>query len=365
MTEKTRLHLVAGFLGSGKTTAIVNACKVLSGNGLRVGVVTNDQGKFLVDTAFFRLEDIPAVEVGGGCFCCHYSNLEEQLYNLIDTLQPDVIFAESVGSCADIVATVVKPMFELQSSPLMPTSFSVFVDARLLRLRLNDIPLPFSDSIAYIFDQQIEEAGLLVINKVDLLTEAQNAILLDQASERWPEKTLLPQTSLSSTGVQPWLEEIEYGSAPIPEKGIPIDYARYADGERRLAWLDQEVVFEGRYIGLRAVACDAVGRIMAGFERLQTPIGHVKFILQGSASGEGRINFPTLYSNSSWQDHVPNLQGERLALSINARVEMPASELKALIRSALSETAGAFGLTWRSELEDAFHPADPNPEYRL
>ena len=49
----TRLHLVGGFLGSGKTTAIAAAAKLLMAQGLRVGVVTNDQGKYLVDTAFF------------------------------------------------------------------------------------------------------------------------------------------------------------------------------------------------------------------------------------------------------------------------------------------------------------------------
>jgi G3E family GTPase len=100
-----KLHLVGGFLGSGKTTAIIQAARVLMQHGLRVGVVTNDQGKYLVDTAFFRLADIPAVEVSGGCFCCNYPNLDKSLDELVESARPDVIFAESVGSCADLVAT--------------------------------------------------------------------------------------------------------------------------------------------------------------------------------------------------------------------------------------------------------------------
>ena len=82
-----------------------------------MGVVTNDQGKYLVDTAFFRLSDLPAVEVTGGCFCCNYDDLDARLAQLIATAHPDVIFAESVGSCADIVATVVKPLLELARRP--------------------------------------------------------------------------------------------------------------------------------------------------------------------------------------------------------------------------------------------------------
>jgi len=85
------LHIVGGFLGSGKTTAITWASKLLMAQGKRVGVVTNDQGKYLVDTAFFQLSNIPAVEVTGGCFCCNYDDLEKRINQLKETQQPDVI----------------------------------------------------------------------------------------------------------------------------------------------------------------------------------------------------------------------------------------------------------------------------------
>jgi len=114
MDETRHLHLIGGFLGSGKTTAIINAAKILMRRGMKVGVVTNDQGKYLVDTAFFKLSDVPAVEVTGGCFCCNYHDLEEQIRTLENQVKPHVIFAESVGSCADLVATVVKPLLQLR-----------------------------------------------------------------------------------------------------------------------------------------------------------------------------------------------------------------------------------------------------------
>ncbi|MBZ0290182.1 MAG: cobalamin biosynthesis protein P47K, partial [Anaerolineae bacterium] len=97
------VHVVGGFLGSGKTTAIIGAAKHLVAQGKRVGIITNDQGRYLVDTAFFRLADMPTVEVSGGCFCCNYGDLMMQIDTLTQQAQPDVIFAESVGSCADIV----------------------------------------------------------------------------------------------------------------------------------------------------------------------------------------------------------------------------------------------------------------------
>lgn len=58
-----QLHVVGGFLGSGKTTAIIAAARHLIREGKKVGVVTNDRGSHLVDTAFFQNSNISTVEI--------------------------------------------------------------------------------------------------------------------------------------------------------------------------------------------------------------------------------------------------------------------------------------------------------------
>jgi G3E family GTPase len=203
------LHLVGGFLGSGKTTAIIHAAKALTEQGQRVGVITNDQGKYLVDTAFFRLATIPTLEVTGGCFCCNYHELNNRLVDIIAASQPDVVFAESVGSCADIVATVVKPLLKFGQEQFSLASFSVFTDARLLHQRLLLQEMPFSDDIVYIFDKQIEEAGLLVVNKTDLVSAQAVEEIQALLAEKFPGKRCLFQNSLTTQGVLPWLNQIQ------------------------------------------------------------------------------------------------------------------------------------------------------------
>ena len=61
-----KVHLVGGFLGSGKTTAITNASVKLRDAGIIAGVVTNDQGNYLVDSRFIDSNAIPLGEVTGG-----------------------------------------------------------------------------------------------------------------------------------------------------------------------------------------------------------------------------------------------------------------------------------------------------------
>ena len=66
---------VGGFLGAGKTTALAFAARELHARGLKVGIITNDQGSHLVDTEVMRSLGMPTEEISGGCFCCRFDEL--------------------------------------------------------------------------------------------------------------------------------------------------------------------------------------------------------------------------------------------------------------------------------------------------
>src|SRR5436305_13528376 len=126
-----KLVLTGGFLGSGKTTAIHQAVIYLNREGKRPGVITNDQGTQQVDTQYIRSQQVPVEEVAGSCFCCNLPGLEKNILSLIETYHPDVIFAESVGSCTDLIATVVNPLVSIYGNKLDIT-LSVFADVQVL-----------------------------------------------------------------------------------------------------------------------------------------------------------------------------------------------------------------------------------------
>ncbi|MBM3137244.1 MAG: hypothetical protein FJZ98_03535, partial [Chloroflexi bacterium] len=234
-----KLHLVGGFLGSGKTTAIIHAARLLMERGSQVGIITNEQGRHLVDTGFIRGLDMPALEVTGGCFCCHLDDFEQRIEEITKRFNPEILFAESVGSCADLVATVVKPLSDYRRTSAEPASFSVFTDSRLLLRHLRRDEMPFSEAVMYIFEKQIEETDLLILNKVDLLTDTERKDLMILAADRYPGKTLQVQNSLSFEDIENWLALIESGDPKIPIQSIELDYDLYAMGEGRFCWLDR------------------------------------------------------------------------------------------------------------------------------
>ncbi len=351
----THLHLVNGFLGSGKTTAIVAAAGQHLARGEKVGVVTNDQGRYLVDTAFFRAQQVPTVQVAGGCFCCNYADLAQMLAQLRQDAQPDVIYAESVGSCADLVATVVQPLRALREGGIPPMSLSALADARLLLRRLRGQPLPFSDEVIYIWDQQLAEAGLLVANKVDLLTPADRQELEALAQARYAGKRLLLQNSLATEGVAAWVQAIESGQAAPPADLLEMDYALYGAGEGQLAWLDQALAIRAPQDVAPALG-DLVETLERAVRRRGLPIGHIKLLARGGGQVV-KLSLTALEEDGP-PDALPPL-GREIELLINARVQADAQELRELVNEALQAVGAQHGLTWRWLAEQAFHPSAP------
>jgi Ni2+-binding GTPase involved in maturation of urease and hydrogenase len=357
------LHLVGGFLGSGKTTAIIEAAKLLINKGLKVGVVTNDQGKYLVDTAFVKFADLPAVEVTGGCFCCNYDDLNQQLIQLIAEVHPDVVFAESVGSCADIVATIIKPLQTFNAEGFQPETFSVFVDSRLLLRRIKGLALPFSDDVVYIFDKQIEEAGLLVLNKVDLLSETEKAALGKWADTRKSNGPWHFQNSLERENVANWVTVLQSGALRLPDEALEIDYLRYSHGEAQMAWLDETLALSFPEGGGRQILIEIISELLKILEREKVAIGHLKFVLTDRGAST-KISFTGL-EELGWQNDIPVGLGGVVQILINLRAEAAAHLLHQHLRRALFEVQNRFSFDFQETNVDFFHPGKPEPTHRL
>ena len=91
-----RYIMVGGFLGAGKTTALLRLAEMLKGRGKRVGLITNDQSTGLVDTTLARSRGVATEEITGGCFCCRFDSLTAAAKKLSDRERPDVFLAEPV-----------------------------------------------------------------------------------------------------------------------------------------------------------------------------------------------------------------------------------------------------------------------------
>jgi G3E family GTPase len=125
--SKMRFLMVGGFLGAGKTTTLGRLASSYIEKGLRVGIVTNDQATDLVDTHTLRQRGFDVEEVPGACFCCKFDDLLSTIGRLEQSETPDVILAEPVGSCTDLVATVVQPIKHLYPDRFQTGPYAVIL----------------------------------------------------------------------------------------------------------------------------------------------------------------------------------------------------------------------------------------------
>ena len=337
--------LVGGFLGSGKTTLILAAARELERRGLRSAMVWNDQGGDLVDSRYAALSGAHSGEVTGGCFCCRLS----QLIDAIDDLRahaPDVIFAEPVGSCTDLSATVLRPLLQLsdtyQLSPL-----TVLVDPLRARSMLEENADP---DMRFLFDKQLQEADLVCFTKSDLY-------------QQYPEtgaQHVRQVSAKSGQGVAAWLSEVLSGTLPIGEQSLDIDYPHYARAEAALAWLNLRAVFEpGTWLSPAMLLGPLLDGIDAALTAAHIPIAHLKAVV---TTQTGWLK-AALCANGQ----EPRVEGDldaspagRLELLLNLRAVGEPTAVQSIVEHELQLR----GATTQCKV-NCFSPAPPVPEQRI
>ena len=369
MTTRADYIMLGGFLGAGKTTAILALADWLSQKQRRVGLITNDQSVGLVDTAMLSAHGYPVEEITGGCFCCRFNSLVEASEKLTEDAKPDVFLAEPVGSCTDLRAAVSHPLRRLYGDDFRVAPLSVLLDpiraARILGLEQG---AAFSPKVRYVYEKQLEEAEVIVINKQDLVDGDQLARLKSAIAERYPRAKVFVVSARDGSGLDEWFSYVLGGDAgedPAPD----IDYEEYAEGEALLGWYngtstltaEAEAGVDGNQF-LTALA-ETLRQALAS-KRID--IAHLKMTLSPTDFGTDIAVLNLVRTDGRAElSHTlkdPVTAGE---LIVNLRAEGAPDVLRAAAGEALTSVAREKNVDVSVDHEEAFRPGKPNPTYRM
>lgn len=350
------LHLISGFLGSGKTTAIQTACKTLMAEDMRVGVITNDQGIKLVDTGFFESHAVPNRQVINGCFCCNYNALDENIQSLIQTNDPDVIFAESVGSCTDIVATVMKPLLQFRKD--VTVTVSTFADIQLLYMLFVEKKHLFNDEVQYIYQKQLEEAEIIIVSKIDLVNEETISRVQHFLKDQYQHKRVIYVNGTSEESTMQWLNLITEKTAAVAPASLEIDYDIYGAGEAMLAWLDEEFELFSNNDSAVEDAVSLANNIYRQLKNNKLSIGHFKLLINQQL----KISYTEMHAA-----HIPVTipKAARAEIVLNARVQTDPETLREIISNAMDDLQKEKNCSIKVTNSSAFIPGYPRPTHRI
>jgi G3E family GTPase len=373
--DPRKLVLVGGFLGAGKTTLIGRMVRLLAKKDITSGVITNDQAAGLVDTKLMEASGAKSVsEVAGGCFCCRLEQLVETLQAQQEsaaeggTPAPGVVIAEPVGSCTDLVSTVLLPLEKVYHVPFSICPLSVVVDARraLASLGGRRTPGSFSKDVGYIYRKQLEEAEIVVVNKADVMPAEDLADLLRRLETEYPGKEVFVLSAKTGEGVEPWLERV-LNDKTSPERLMEMDYARYGAGEALLGWMNAEVEVGNAthppqdgdtwLLELARGVATALGEVGA-------EVAHFKMSLKDEEGRLGTVN----QVMGGVPPEISRPFGGSFCLgqlTVNLRAEGDPDRLRSLVEAKLEQLAQQVATPYSMNDVAAFRPGQPVPTARV
>jgi G3E family GTPase len=357
--------MVGGFLGAGKTTALLRLAEHFSAQGRRVGLITNDQSQGLVDTSMVNASGFPVEEITGGCFCCRFNSLTEAADRLTQDSQPDVFLAEPVGSCTDLRATVQYPLRRLYGDDYRVAPLSVLVDpVRAERMLGLATGRTFSPKVQYIYEKQLEEADIIVVNKRDLLDDERRGALEAALKTRYPQAEIMSASARTGANLDSWFGRLSGQLTSRP--AIDVDYDMYAEGEALLGWLNatcrltSAAPFDGNQFLQRLADRTQLALAAKGFE-----VAHLKMTLSPDEGADLAVRNLVRTEGKSESIHRLADQMTNGELIINLRAEGDPDELRGIAVSSLEATAQADRVAATIEHSEHFRPGRPVPTHRL
>lgn len=366
MKKSLRFLMFGGFLGAGKTTAIRKYVGWLfSAKGLRSAVITNDQAAGLVDSELMEDSGIDTGEIAGGCFCCRSDLLMETADRIVNDFNPDVIVAEPVGSCTDLVATVSLPISVVFQKPFEVGPLTVLLDPlraeRVLKRAAAGVTDP--NDVDYIYLKQLEEAQVIVVNKKELLSAVRLAALEAALKQRYVRATVFVVSVRKGEGLEAWWEYLHATKAVTPSI-MEVDYARYAEGEAKMGWVNAGYwASSDADLDFNSAAQQIMDDVVNGFRESGIEVAHFKFRITSDDGGAATV--VQWVDNEQQPEFTSRTEGLRKEgrIVVNLRAESEPQQLGEIVHGAVSRAFA--GCVLMQESIAAFSPGAPNPVHRV
>ena len=232
--KKTKVHLISGFLGTGKTTALKSLMAQKNPDEKWV-IIVNEFGEIGIDGAVLSDNGIPVAEIAGGCLCCVAGpQMSNTVAKMLRDVAPDRLMIEASG-----LAHAASVIDELKTPPL---DQSLEIGAVFTVVDPRQFVTPDYAQQA-LYKDQIGVCDVLVASKTDLCSPEVLAEFREKAAKLFPPKALVAEVDNAQMNIEwldiPVVEKSRYRLKTLPDntmgfqsQGFTFAAGQDFDGER-------------------------------------------------------------------------------------------------------------------------------------
>jgi G3E family GTPase len=179
----TKIDIISGFLGAGKTT-LIKKLLAEAFPGEKLVLIENEFGEISIDGGFLKESGVQISEMSSGCICCSLvGDFNKALKEVADQFHPDRILIEpsGVGKLSDVIVAVENTVSDVPELKL--NSFVTVVDAAKVKV--------YMKNFGEFYNNQVESAGTIVLSRTQKLSQEKLEAAVNMLREKNPDAAIL------------------------------------------------------------------------------------------------------------------------------------------------------------------------------
>ncbi len=337
-----KFAVFSGFLGAGKTTAMMALTKYYTARFGKAAMISNDLGRGvnLADHRLARLNGVNASEITDECIC----DRKELLASRLDAYYKEgcqLVISDIPGFGVGALEHVYHGLTKKYPGRFTLAPFTVLAEPRTVELLRRDA----GGDLEYIYRAQLLEADLILLNKCDLLDEAGKQADLQCLRETYPQARVIPISALRGEGMEELALALKEGKASMRRPDIGYGGRACKAAMRRMSEY---------YLQYHAAVCcndfDANAYLMDMALRIQREIGaagheipHLKLLAWEPEGDYGKADLLGV-DRPIEVSHRFDRPCTELAVILNASADCPKAVLDGAVTGAVNAVSGEYQL---------------------
>ena len=337
-----KFAVFSGFLGSGKTTTMMALTKYYSDKHAKAAMISNDlgHGVNLADNRLAQLSGCRASEITDECICYVNEQLADRLNGYYDE-GCELVISDIPGFGVGALEHVYHGLTEKFPGQFDLAPFTVLVEPRTVELLRSGT----SGDLHYLYDTQLVEADLIVLNKCDLLSDAQREADLAWLSEHYPLAKCIAISALKGEGLEELSQALVRGSASMrrPEIGDGGEDFVFAMSKMSEFYLQYHAVVCCNDFDGNAYLTDLAKAVQDGIRREGKEIPHLKLLAWEPEGDYGKVDL--LGTDRGIElTHRFERPCTDIAVILNGSAACPADRLEAVVTDAAKSVSERYQL---------------------